>query len=65
MQDIPPDVIIEGDMMGKVVALKCLDHDTTYPQTFLELGWYKYLHTKSIPGIGAILVESQKWATGL
>ena len=32
--DIPPDVIIEGDLMGKVVALKFLDHGIKYAQKF-------------------------------
>jgi hypothetical protein len=65
MPEIPPGVIIEGDLMGKVVALKFLDHDITDAQKFLELAWDKYLCTKSVPGIGAILVEPQSWASRL
>jgi len=43
--------------MVKVFALKFLDHDITYAQKFLELAQDKYLCTKIILGMGAILVE--------
>jgi hypothetical protein len=33
---IPPGVIVEGDMLGKVVALKFVDHDITNIHKFLE-----------------------------
>jgi hypothetical protein len=65
MPEIPPGVIIEGDLMGKVVALKFSDHDITDAQKFPELAWDKYLRTKSVPGTGAILVEPQSWVVGL
>jgi hypothetical protein len=43
--------------MGKVNAFKFPDHDITNENNYLELARDKYLHTKSIPGIGTILVE--------
>jgi hypothetical protein len=31
---IPPSVIVEGDMLGNIVALKFVDHDITDEQKF-------------------------------
>jgi hypothetical protein len=62
---IPPSVSVEGDMLGKVFSLKFVDHDITDEQKFLELAREKYLCTKSVPGIGAILLETQTWETRL
>jgi hypothetical protein len=40
---VPPGVSIEGDMLGKVVSLKFVDHDITDEQKFPELGQGKVL----------------------
>jgi hypothetical protein len=63
--EITPSVIIEGDLIGKVIALNFSDHDITDARKFPEIAWYKYLCTKNVPGIGAILVEPQGWVTRL
>jgi hypothetical protein len=57
MPQIPPSVIIEGDLMGKVTTLKYLDHEITNAQKFPELSWEKYVCTKILPGTSAILFE--------
>jgi hypothetical protein len=62
---VPPGVSIEGEMLRKVVGLKFMDHDITDEKKFPELAREKYLHTRSIPGTGEILLETQEWATCL
>jgi hypothetical protein len=55
--DIPPGVVIEGDLMGKVAALNFSNHDIIDALKFPELAQDKCLHTKSVPGTSEILVE--------
>jgi hypothetical protein len=55
--EIPPGVIIEGDMLGKIVALKFIDHDIMDEHKFPELEHEKYFCTKSVPGTREILLE--------
>lgn len=52
-------------MLGKIAALKFVDHNITDEQKFPELAKEKYLCAKSVPGIGAILLEMQMSATRL
>jgi hypothetical protein len=54
---VPPSVSVEGDMLGKVVSLKFVDHDITDEQKFLEIAREKYLCAKSVPGTTKILLE--------
>jgi hypothetical protein len=51
----------EEDMFGKIVILKFMDHDITYAQKILDLVREKYIHTRSFPGIGPILLEPNEW----
>jgi hypothetical protein len=62
---VPPGVSIEGDMLGRLSSLKFMDHDITDEKKFPELAREKYLCTKSIPGTGEIVLETQVWETGL
>jgi hypothetical protein len=41
--EIPVGVIVEGDMLGNIVALKFAVHDITYEQKFPKLEREKYL----------------------
>jgi hypothetical protein len=59
---VPPGVRIEGEMLGNIAGLKFMDHDITDEQKFPELAREKYLCTRSIPGTGEILLETQEWA---
>jgi hypothetical protein len=43
MPEIPPGVIVEGDMLGKVASLKFVDHAITDVQKFPEMAQDKYL----------------------
>jgi hypothetical protein len=54
---VPDGVSSDEDMLGKISSLKFMDHDITDAQKFPELAREKYLHTRSIPGIGEILLE--------
>jgi hypothetical protein len=47
----------DEDMLGEDFSLKFMDHDITDAHKFPELAREKYLHTRSIPGIGEILLE--------
>jgi hypothetical protein len=62
---VPPNASVEGDMLGKIVALKFVDRDITDEKKFPEMEWDKYLCTKSVLGRGEILIEPHTWATGL
>jgi hypothetical protein len=44
--EIPPGVIIEGDMLGTIGNLKYADHDLEDVKKFPELEIDKYMHTK-------------------
>jgi hypothetical protein len=57
MLDIPPGVIIEGDMLGNIVALKFVDHEIMDEQKFLEMERENCLCAKRIPGTGSIMLE--------
>jgi hypothetical protein len=48
-------------MLGKVVALKFVDHDITYEQKFPEMDREKCLCTKRVLVTGAILLETHMW----
>jgi len=50
--EIPAGIIVEGDMLGRIAALKFAKHNITDEQKFPELERENYLCTKSIPGIG-------------
>jgi hypothetical protein len=47
---VPPSASVEGDILGKVVALNFLDHDITDKKKFPELAMEKYLCAKSVSG---------------
>jgi hypothetical protein len=55
--EIPSGVIIEGDMLGNIVALKFVDHDITDEKKFSKIAWEKSLCPKIVLGTGAILLE--------
>jgi hypothetical protein len=58
-------LIVEGDMLGKIVAQNFANHDIKDEPKFLELVQEKYLCNKIILGTREILLEPQTWATRL
>jgi hypothetical protein len=63
--EIPPDVIVEADMLGTVPNLKFEDHELSYQKKFLELALRKYLNTDIFPETSFIMVEPKPWAARL
>jgi hypothetical protein len=62
---VPPSVGSEAKMLKKIAGLKFMDHDITDEQKISKLVREKYLRTRSIPGRGEILLETQEWVKGL
>jgi hypothetical protein len=58
---VPPGVIIEGDMLDKVVSLKFMDHDITDEQKFSNFSREKLFCAKSVPGTKMIVLETHVW----
>jgi len=56
-QEIPPGVIVEGNMLGKIISLKFANYNITDEQKFPEMEWENYLCTKSIPRTREIMLE--------
>jgi hypothetical protein len=52
-------------MLGKVVGLNFMDHDITDEKKFLDLARENYLHTRSVPRTGEIMLETHEWVIGL
>ena len=50
---VPPRVSREGNMLGKIVNLKFVDHDITDEQPFTELAREKKSDAESVSYIGA------------
>jgi hypothetical protein len=63
--EIPPGVIVEGDMLGAIPSLKFTDHDLSDEKKFPDLAPRKYLKTFIDPETSFIRVEPKTWATGL
>jgi hypothetical protein len=55
---IPPGMCREGDMLGKNVSLKFLDHDITDEWPFMELAREKYSGTESVPDARARIASN-------
>jgi len=49
-----PEMSREGDMLGKNVGLKFVDHDITNEQVFMELDREKYVCSESLLGTGVM-----------
>jgi hypothetical protein len=62
---IPEGVIVEGDMLGLIPALKYVDHDITDENKFPELVPNKFLKKYISSETHMIVIEPQVWATGL
>jgi hypothetical protein len=52
-------------MLGKIVGLKFMDHEITDEYKLSNLSKKKYFCMRSVPGIGAIMLEKQEWETEL
>jgi hypothetical protein len=55
--EIPPGLIIEGDMSGTIENLNFADHDLVDIKKFPELGPDKYMRTKLIMDSQVVIVE--------
>jgi hypothetical protein len=62
---IPEGIIIEGDMLGMIPALKYVDHDITDENKFLELVPSKFLMKFISFETHMIIIEPQVWDRGL
>jgi hypothetical protein len=63
--EIPPGVIIEGDMLGTVGNMKFADHDLEDIKKFPELAPDKYMHTKLSPRFTGSYSRATRVGTGL
>ena len=55
---VPPSVIIEGDMLGKVSSLNFVYHNMKNEHKFPKMSKEKYLCSKSVSGTRDILLET-------
>jgi len=62
---IPPEVTVEGDMLGTIGSLKFSDHDLAVLKKFPELVPHNYLSTSINPNLLILIVKPQEWVTKL
>jgi len=65
---VPPilaSVSSDEDMLEKISNLKLMKNDIMDTQKFLELSRDQYLCTRTVLGMGEILVDPQEWASGI
>jgi hypothetical protein len=62
---IPGGVIVEGYMLGMILALKYVDHDITNEKKFPELVPNNFMMKSISFETHMIIIEPQVWARGL
>jgi hypothetical protein len=65
MPDIPEEVMIDEDMLGKVPQLKYVEHDITDVAKFPELAPHEYLELKVDPLKQQSIPVTKVWSIGL
>jgi hypothetical protein len=65
MLEIPYEVMIDEDMLGKVLQLKYADHDITDTMKFLELTLHEYLELRIYIVMNHPIHVPKVWARGL
>jgi hypothetical protein len=65
MPDILEGVIMEKDMLGRVLQLKYAYHDITDMVKFLELASHHYLELRTNPTTNQSILVPKVWARGL
>jgi hypothetical protein len=65
MLDIPYEVMIDEDMLGKVLQLKYADHDIIDTMKFLELTLHEYLELRIYIVMNHPIHVPKVWTRGL